>query len=164
MFKQVQFFLLLMYSIRARPARPREECCCKDQLSYNTHTHTHMHTVAHVYTHLHTGSSPQSHRNGPLPHTCSVLTHTHTKARTLDGYHWIDATWHLVSTGMWWEGGGMAGWGAAVDSQEHRSRSLHLWDPLFKYSDPRGLCPSASPHRSRETLTVRGLMPATMVY
>lgn len=58
----------------------------------------------------------------------------------------------------------MAGWGAAADSQEHRSRSLHLWDPLFKYSDPRGLCPSASPHRSRETLTVRGLMPATMVY
>lgn len=87
----------------------------------------------------------------------SLNPHTHTKARTLDGYHWIDATWHLVSTGMWWEGGGMAGWGAAADSQEHRSWSLHLWDPLFKYSDPRGLCPSASPYRSRETLTVRSL-------
>lgn len=37
----------------------------------------------------------------PLPYTCVVLTHTHRKGHTLDGYHWIDATWHLVRSGMW---------------------------------------------------------------
>lgn len=75
-----------------------KECSYKGQLS-----HTPTGTPA-ASTHTHTPSCTHT-------RTSVVFAQIHTKANTLDGYHYIDATWHLVSSGMWWEGGaGVSCW------------------------------------------------------